>query len=306
MTSCLRTRHISKTHTLRFLRYFLPLALAILTSSGYAQTQTLSPVEFYDARGKSLDFSEVVDRMEKADVVLFGEQHDHPVIHWIQLRSAKALLPRTELALGGEFFEWDDQVIIDEFLAGYIDEKRLESEAKIWSNYRTDYAPLLRLARDSSLRFIATNVPRRYASFVARNGLDTLKTLPEASRRFLPSLPVPFDPDTPGYPEMLSMMSGHGMSGNPEHFVQAQALKDYAMASAILDNLPDDGVFLHFNGDYHSADYGGIYWYLDALRPRLKVITIKAVASDDPGFDEGWKKSGDIILKVPADFTRTH
>ena len=214
---------------------------------------------------------------------------------------------RTELTLGGEFFEKDDQVIIDEYLAGYVDDKRLESEAKLWKNYRTDYAPLLKLARDSSLGFTATNVPRRYASLVARQGLDTLESLPEGSKHYLPPLPVPFDMDTPGYAEMLSMMGGgHGMGGNPEFFVQAQAIKDYTMAVEILNHLPKEGVFLHINGDYHSADYGGIYWYLNLLSPNTEVLTVKVVAHDDSGFDAEWIGRGDIIFKVPEDFTRTH
>lgn len=272
-----------------------------------AQTIELDPLAFYDSTGHGLTFGEVVDRMVSEEVVLFGEQHDHALVHWVQLQTAKALSERGNLALGGEFFETDNQVLIDEFLAGYVEAKRFAAEAKLWVNYKTDYAPILELARDSSLRFTATNVPRRYASFVAKYGLDTLAALPQESKVFLPPLPVPFDMETPGYSEMLTMMGGgHGQGDNVENIVKAQALKDYAMAVGILQNLPESGVFFHINGDFHSADYGGIYWYLHYLRPQTKILTVKVFASDSPGFDEEWRGSGDIILRVPADFTRTH
>ncbi len=272
-----------------------------------AQSIELDPLAFYDSTGQELSFGEVLNRMEIAEVVLFGEQHDHALVHWVQLRTAKELNKRVNLALGGEFFETDDQVLIDEFLEGYVEVKRFEAETKLWVNYKTDYAPILELARDSSLKFTATNVPRRYASFVAKYGLDTLAGLPAESKAFLPPLPVPFDMETPGYSEMLTMMGGgHGQGDNVENIVKAQALKDYAMAVGILRNLPKSGVFLHINGDYHSADYGGIYWYIHYLRPQTKVMTVKVFTATEPGFDEAWRGRGDIILRVPEDFTRTH
>lgn len=272
-----------------------------------AQTVDLVPYEFFDSSGVRLNFHEVVDRMASVDVVLFGEQHDHALVHWLQYRAALALSGRGELVLGGEFFETDDQVLVDEWLAGYMDRKRFEAEAKTWVNFDTDYAPLLELARDSSLKFVATNVPRRYASFVAKFGLDTLAGLPEASRAFLPDLPVPYTLDTPGYRAMLDMMSGgHAGGGAAENFVKAQALKDYTMASGILDHLPDDGVFYHVNGDYHSAEYGGIYHYIRRAGPGIRLLTVKVVDSLRPGFDPSWQGKGDVILRVPSDFTKTH
>ncbi|MEZ4981018.1 MAG: ChaN family lipoprotein [Saprospiraceae bacterium] len=48
----------------------------------------------------------------------------------------------------------------------------LDSTARLWSNYKTDYAPLVDFAKENDLQFVATNIPRRYASLVYMNRFD--------------------------------------------------------------------------------------------------------------------------------------
>jgi uncharacterized iron-regulated protein len=246
--------------------------------------------------------------MSQQDVVLFGEHHDHALIHWLQLKAAEALGEKTSIILGGEIFETDNQLIINEYLAGLVPDRRFEAEAKLWPNYKTDYRPLLQLAKNLDAPFIATNVPRRYAGIVSQYGLDTLQTLGQDAEALMAPLPILFSMETPGYPEMVEMMHGGGMGANfdPQNFVKAQALKDATMAHSILENLEESKVFIHVNGDYHSADFGGIYWHLRQAQPSLKILSVKiAYFGDEDGSENGYA-GGDILLVVPEDFTKTH
>lgn len=261
----------------------------------------------YSADGVELTFAEAVDKMAAYDVVLFGEYHDNALIHWLQLKTAQALTARGELVMGGEMFETDGQLLLDEYLMGLVTDKAFEEQARLWPNYKTDYKPLVDFAKANGIPFIATNVPRRYASLVAKHGLDTLTHLPKASQVLMPTLPIAFTLETPGYEEMLGMMGGgHRMNFDPERFVQAQALKDATMADNIGRHAGAGKTFLHFNGDFHSADYGGIFWYLKNGFPDLKVTSVKVWSENLPEFQEEWKGSGDLIIVVPADFTKTH
>jgi uncharacterized iron-regulated protein len=45
-----------------------------------------------------------------------------------------------------------------------LDQKQLDSTARLWKNYKTDYKPLVDFAKENYFDFIATNMPRRYAS----------------------------------------------------------------------------------------------------------------------------------------------
>jgi len=284
---------------------YILLFFSISASALLPAQDELKAFQFYQD-AKRVTFGEAVNSMADSDVILFGEFHDHAMVHWLQLKTAQALMENGNLIMGGEFFETDDRLLLDELLGGITPMKKFEAEAKLWPNFKTDYAPLLQLAIDSQITFIATNVPRRYASFVARNGVDTLESFSEEAKDLLPPLPMPFSMETPGYQEVYDMMGGgHGMK--PENFVLAQALKDYTMAYNIGENADRSKTFLHINGDFHSKDFGGIYWYLNELYPKLKVISIKVVqANDMESIKPDELSGGDIILAIPDDFTRTH
>ena len=115
-------------------------------------------------------------------------------MHWLQHELILDLLDTgIRPVLGAEMLETDDQLIIDEFLKGIINDDKFESSATLWPNHFTDYHPLLITARERELAFIATNIPRRYASFVYQRGLKALEDLSLEAKEFLPPLPVPFD-----------------------------------------------------------------------------------------------------------------
>src|SRR5690606_1193519 len=128
--------------------------------------QSNTAYQLYNAKGKKISYKKMVRQLEKADIVLFGEQHNNPISHWLQLELTNSLAAKRDLTLGAEMIETDNQEYLDQYLAGEIDQKGLDTLARLWQNYQTDYAPLVDFARDNDIRFIGTNVPRRYASMV--------------------------------------------------------------------------------------------------------------------------------------------
>lgn len=284
------------------------MLLVLLVVGNITTAQELQAFKIYDQNGEQTGWESMLEELSRQEVVLFGEFHDNPVIHWLELKVLEQLYNRNpNLVLGAEMFEADNQLILDEYLEGRISQSSFESEMRLWQNYQTDYKPLVEFAKEHSLRFVATNVPRRYASMVARQGMDKLVEVSEDAQNYLPELPVEVDTLTPGYSEMLTMMEGHGPEGSAMNYVAAQALKDASMSQRILHNLVPDGLLLHFNGNYHSKDYGGIYWYLKKARPDLKISTISVEQSQDQdlGLPDD-SSQGDFIIVVPADFPRSY
>jgi len=206
--------------------------------------------------------------------------------------------------LGAEMLEADNQLIVDEYLAGLIGHEHLVKEAKVWDNYDTDYHPLVDVAKEHGLRFIATNIPRRYAALVAREGMKALERLSDEAKRSIAPLPIPLDLSTPGYQHAMEIGMAHGAHMDARNFVAAQAVKDATMAYFILKNRGPKDLFLHYNGDYHSKNYGGIYWYLKRYDPDISIRTISSVSRDTPGFDDECKGLADIVLVVPAALER--
>jgi uncharacterized iron-regulated protein len=256
----------------------------------------------YDGGGMEIGYKEMLERCVRSDVILFGEIHEHPLVHWLQLELTRDLfeIRKGDLMLGAEMLEADNQIIVDEYLAGLIGHEHLVKEAKVWDNYDTDYHPLVDVAKEHGLRFIATNIPRRYASLVAREGMNALERLSDEAKRSIAPLPIPLDLSTPGYGHAMEIGMAHGAHMDARNFVAAQAVKDATMAYFILKNRGPKDLFLHYNGDYHSKNYGGIYWYLKRYDPDILVRTISSVSRDNPGFDDEYKDMADIVLVVPA------
>lgn len=208
----------------------------------------------YNKDGKKVKYGKMINSSAAADIVLFGEFHNNPIAHWLQLELTRDLKEKRELVLGAEMFEADNQQALDNYLQGKISAKGLDSSARLWRNYTTDYAPLVNFAKLHNIVFAATNVPRRYASIVAKSGFEALDSLPDKEKAWIAPLPIVYDAELPGYKKMLETMKGHGGPNLPK----AQAIKDATMAHFILQYFKQGSLFIHYNGAFHSENYDGI------------------------------------------------
>lgn len=235
----------------------------------------------FNEKGKTVKYEKMLDQVKDADIVLFGELHNNAIAHWLQLELTKDLHEQkgASLVLGSEMFETDNQLIIDEYFSGFISQSRFEAEVRLWNNYKTDYKPLVEFARKNELRFVGTNIPRRYAALVNSKGFEGLEELSDEAKTFLPPLPVFYNPELPAYKSMLNM-EGMGSHVN-ENFPKAQAIKDATMAHFILKNWSPGKLLIHYHGAYHSDNFESIYWYLKQHNPDLNIVTLTTVSQED-------------------------
>jgi uncharacterized iron-regulated protein len=263
----------------------------------------------FDLKGREAGYNDLLDAASKADIVFFGEIHNSPICHWLELELTKDLSASKNnmLIMGAEIFESDNQLILDEYFAGKMKEKSFEDEAKLWDNYKTDYKPLVQFAVKNKIPFIATNVPRRYASLVNKSGFEGLDSLTMAAKAFLPPLPIAYDPELKGYKDMIEMMGNAGSGHTTPNIAKAQAIKDATMAHFILKNWQDGKTFIHFNGAYHSNNFEGIVWYIKQSRPDLKILTIASAEQDS--IDELTEENSglaDFTLCFPTSMCKTY
>lgn len=260
----------------------------------------------FNKYGKDIKYEKMLKETAEADIVLFGESHDNPISHWLQLELTKDLfdLKKDNLVLGAEMFESDNQVILDEYLDSLISTTSFESNARLWTNYKSDYKPLVEFAKKNKLKFVASNVPRRYASLVNSKGFEGLDELSDEAKAFLPPLPIKYDAELNCYKSMMEM---EGMGGHvTPNFPKAQAIKDATMAHFILKNWYMGKLLIHYHGSYHSENFESIYWYLKQANPDLKIVTIHTVSQDE--ISELTKENtgkADFTICVDEDMTKT-
>ncbi len=260
----------------------------------------------FNKQGKKVSYDKFLNALEGADIILFGEIHDNALCHWLELQILKSLEAnkKGKIVVGGEFFEADDQIIIDEYLKGYFSLSNFKDEAKTWNNFEQAYLPIIQFSKEKNLPFIATNIPRRYASMVAKKGVDSLQLLQREAFKWMVPLPFEIDKNLPGYKQLNeSAVHGHGFS--LPFMVEAQAIKDATMAHFINLNRADK-IFFHINGSYHSDGYEGIYWYLKRKNPSSKIITISSREQKDlVTLNKENLNIADFIICFPEDMIRT-
>ncbi len=261
----------------------------------------------FNEKGKEVKYKELVADAMKADIILFGELHNNPISHWLQLELTKEVYGEKQdyLILGAEMFESDNALILNEYVSNQIPKKNFEKEARLWPNYKTDYKPLVEFAHDNNISFIATNIPRRYAAIVYKGGFEVLEELNDEAKALMAPLPINYDPELSCYKQMLQM-GGMGAHVN-DNLPKAQAMKDATMAHFILKNWEKGDTFIHYNGSYHSDNFESIVWYLLEVNPNLKIMTI--ATTQQPEIEELDEESvgvANFVICVPESMTKTH
>ncbi len=281
-----------------FLILIVVLAISFTTFGQHKKAYTI-----FTSEGSETHYNELKELVKTGDILLFGEQHNSAIAHWLQFELTNDLIKIRDVKLGAEMFERDNQDALNKFLSGEINQKGFDTLARLWSNYKTDYAPLVKLAKENNLEFVATNIPRRYASMVFRNGFEILDSLTVDEKKWIAPLPIAFDSNLVTYQNILTMMGEHG---TPE-LVKAQAIKDATMAFSILENRVENELFIHYNGAYHSDFYEGILWYLKLTEPNLRYNTISTVTQKDISvLDVEHIGKADFIIVVDENVTTTY
>ena len=337
-----------------------------------ATVDDVAAFQIFDSKGKKVPYAKFIKAIEKSliansnarGILLFGELHDNPIAHWLELQVTQDLYSKhTNMVLGAEMFETDQQAALNTYLNPPVDTTKkstsvnpmgmgfgpdpnylkLKKSIKLWNNFVTDYQPLVDLAKVNHLRFIATNIPRRYASLVykssigsvygkegAKNGAqrtfsvgsklpscdtgifkkDSVNYFSEISQgQSIPPIFV-YDSTLQCYKDIFAMAGGHGGQNLP----MSQAIKDATMASQIYTHLPSNGIFIHYNGSYHSDNHQSIEWYLNQYNQnilknnyQMNVVTISTRTQMNVSELENENKGiANFVIVVPENMTRTY
>ncbi|HPJ37384.1 MAG TPA: ChaN family lipoprotein [Spirochaetota bacterium] len=285
-------------------QYIIIILLLITASPLYSSDKPAYRI--FRGDGTESSYRNMVSSLGEKDIILFGEVHGNPVAHWLEFELGGDLFRLCKdggrnFIMGGEMFDADTQTVITEYLQGHISSRSFRSESRPWPNYERDYRRILELAGTEKIPFIATNVPKRYASMVFRKGLDSLNNLSVSAKKYIAPLPIRFDASLSSYRDIESRIPSNVPGHSSGHLAEAQALRDATMAHFIFANIKPGGLFFHINGSYHSARREGIAWHLLQRKPGLKIGIIATVSQKDIAhLREENKGIADFILAVPA------
>jgi uncharacterized iron-regulated protein len=229
-----------------FRRILVPLiflAAALLVQTGHSAAP---PTPQYDGVKNSRQdppavdlatlktLSSVVEKLAQKKIVYVGEEHDKVSHHQVQLELLRAIHGQTpKIAVGMEMFQRPFQRVLDDYIAGVIDERTFLKQSEYFKRWSLDYhlyKPILDFARERRLPVVALNVQREIVNKVAKGGLGSL------SQQEKLEIPQELDFSDQEYRARLKeIFAAHrgSQEKNFEFFHQAQILWDEAMAESI-------------------------------------------------------------------------
>ena len=252
-------------------------------------------------------------RIERADVVFIGEQHDDAESHRAEVELLAAIgRSGRSVIVSLEMFERDVQPVLDDYVAGRATEREFLDRSRPWDRYASDYRPLVELAKQQGWRVVAANVPRSLAAALGRRGLAVLDTL-RAKDRGMAARDIECPMDDYHARFMESMESHSSGSGNApqagdslptamaERFYLAQCVKDETMAESIVNArlaAPRNAIVVHVNGAFHSDYSQGTVARVMRRQPAWTLVVTSAVPVTNPAVAPIVTQSGkaDYIL----------
>ena len=293
------------------MRFFLLSTCLLSFLFSFSQSGIENHYKIYNTQTKqTTTIEQIAIDCKEADVLFFGEEHNDSAGHYLEAAIFKALHKEygVKLALSMEMFETDCQLVLNEYLDGFISESRMIKEARAWNNYK-DYKPVVEYAKQNNLSVIAANTPRRYVSMVSSNGMNSLTVLPKASKKYLP--PLPYDTLSGRYYEKFQGFMGGGSPGtnNPKIYY-SQNLWDAGMSNSIYKfwKKNKDKKIFHMVGRFHTDEKLGTAAQLQKRNAKLKIVNISCF-SDSSFSNPDWEKFkqlGDYIIITDPNLKKTY
>lgn len=293
------------------------VVLCSVALSASAQGKMDDKFSMFTGKGEPARFSDLLDSLKNADVVFLGEMHDDSVGHAFELKVFREVLGRygkdREVALSLEMFERDVQYILDEYLSGKITEDHFLASSRPWNNYKTDYRPLVELAKEDGIPVIAANAPRRYVNMVTRKGRSSLDSLSKQAKRTLPPLPYPTPSEaySKKFRDLMSAMPAAAGNSGPkiDNILDSQTLWDSSMAWWISRFLKKHkrGLVVHLNGSFHTESRLGTVEQLAKYRKQARAVVVTMIYEKDFKHFDPAKHSGlgDFVVLTDASQPRS-
>lgn len=262
---------------------------------------------FNGITGSEMNWDDLVHAAGEANVVFIGETHGHP----IGLAAAARLWEQVaggapNAALSLEFFERDQQVALDDYLDGVVEDEaafRIASGRKA-SNYPPGHRAMVETAKAYGQPVIASNAPRRYVHLSRVDGYDSLSSLSDEQRRLFV---IPESLTGGRYQEkFMEMMTQHSgeddaqaATAEAEAYFRSQNVWDATMADSILRAV-DDGrrPVVHVVGQFHCDYSGGTVSRIAEQRSDLLVWTISMVTAWSDVLREEDQGRADCVIYV--------
>jgi uncharacterized iron-regulated protein len=207
---------------------------------------------------REIPFAMLMENLNRVKVIYIGERHSDKNHHDIQLKVIKSLYEKNPaLCVGLEMFDRTYQNVLDQWVAGQLDETEFLKKTHWYSNWRFNfdlYRDILLFIKENHITLIGLNIPFHIPPKIAVGGL---KNLLDDDKRYLPKT---INTDIESHRLYVKKIFGdHKIRGrdNFDTFYEAQCVWEDIMAETISSHLCD-GPIVVLAGNGHIIYKFGI------------------------------------------------
>ena len=228
--------------------------------------------------------AEVVDAVSNSPVILIGERHTNYEDHKAELAVIMRLHQKgRKFAVGMEMFQKPFQNVVDEYLAGTIDEREFLKKTEYFKRWGFDYnlyREIIEFARAKGIPIVALNQRTEIMDKVAKGGLDALS--PEERKE----IPQDMNMADESYKKRLkAVYEDHPAGTTFENFYQSQILWDETMAHSAARFMREKPEYqmVVLAGVEHIMYGSGIPSRIERLSGRKYVTLVNGMFDRDVG-----------------------
>jgi len=217
---------------------------------------------------KQTDLPQLVDQVKPGTVLIVGEVHGLKPVHDQHIELLNSLRAKgLKVSVGMEFFNYTDQVFIDQYRTGEIDETAFLKIINWGSGFDFNfYKEELLFAKKEFGEFgLGINLNRDVTKVISKQGVDALS---EDQKKLLPPN---FTIGRDSYRQRFFKAMGHPVPlASLENYFVAQSAWDDTMAWQIVEfqKQHPDQIFVVIVGEFHVQYGGGLP---NRLRERLNL-----------------------------------
>ena len=204
---------------------------------------------------------DIIPRLTASRIIYVGETHDQFAHHMNQLKVIQKIHDAGyQLAVGMEMFQKPYQQVVDDYLAGRIDEVAFLKKTEYFSRWRYDYnlyKPIIDYLKQQHIPLVALNIQGDLTRKVAREGMYDLS---DKQKKELPS-DMNFSNETyrKDLNQVFTVHNKQETLQDFNYFLQAQMVWDEGMAESahrFLANHPEHKMVILAGNGHVRYKYG--------------------------------------------------
>jgi uncharacterized iron-regulated protein len=207
--------------------------------------------------GKTVTFDQLLEDLNRHQIIYVGETHANPAHHVIQLKIIEGVFKNNpSMRVGMEMFDRSYQPVLDLWTAGVLDEETFLRKVHWYANWGYDfglYRDILQFIKQNRIKIVALNIPFYVPGRIRVGGIENL---PDTDRQYLPK---EIDTSNTAHREYAEkVFDQHHFNGKVtfDDFYMAQCVWDEVMAESVASNLATNQIVVLSGNGHIQFKYG--------------------------------------------------